>query len=321
MTMTDLDDDNRVDRMLANGKLTAEEAKRLRSSLAAHVEREVPLHAATTPRERRRLWLLIGSLAAFFLLGAATHYLLSDLAGSGVALMSSTESTTSVLPEGRLIDLSDLPEERSTTMNRSLPLFYGIVILGMLAVLAGLLVFFYNGLVGAREQVNSGWAQVENVYQRRLDLVPLLVDAVQTYTEHERETLTELTQARANALQVSGAIGDAPQTVEQFKALEASQSEVESALARLFAIVEDYPDLKASRNFLSLQDQVEGTENRVAMERRNFNEFSRRYNTRLQTFPGNIVADMMGFEAKPYFEAEAKALKGIHDPFGRRNEG
>ena len=203
-------------------------------------------------------------------------------------------------------------------MNRSLPLSLGIVTVGVLAVLAGLLVFFYNGLIGAREQVNAGWAQVENVYQRRLDLVPLLVDAVQTYTEHERETLTELTQARANAIQVTGAIGDAPQTVEQLKAIEAAQGEVESALARLFAIVENYPDLKASRNFLSLQDQIEGTENRVAMERRNYNEFSRRYNTRLQTFPGNIVADMMGFEAKPYFEAKTEALKGLEDPFGRR---
>jgi len=191
----------------------------------------------------------------------------------------------------------------------------------VIAVLAGLLVFFYNGLIGAREQVNAGWAQVENVYQRRLDLIPLLVDTVQTYTEHESETLAQLTQARANAIQVKNAIGDVPQTAEQLQAIKAAQGEVESSLARLFAIVENYPDLKASRNFLSLQEQIEGTENRVAMERRNFNEFSRRYNTRLQTFPGNIVADMMGFEAKPYFEAEAKALRGLSDPFGRRGEG
>ena len=316
--MTELPDDSRIERMLAEGKLTAEEAERLRDSLAAHAEHEVPLRAAGAPRERRRLWLLIGSLMAFFLLGAATHWLLSAVAT--IAPVTGTESTTSAEPEGRLIDLSGLSEERSTTMNRSLPLSFGIVTVGVLAVLAGLLVFFYNGLIGAREQVNSGWAQVENVYQRRLDLVPLLVDAVQTYTEHERETLTELTRARAKAVQVTGAIGDAPRTVEQLKAIEAAQGEVESALARLFAIVENYPDLKASQNFLSLQDQIEGTENRVAIERRNYNEFSRRYNTKLQTFPGNIVADMMGFEAKPYFEAETKALKGLEDPFGRKSE-
>ncbi len=315
--MTELTEDSRIERMLADGKLTAKEAERLRGALAAHAERDASLRAAGAPRERRRLWMLITSLMVFFLLGAATVWLLGD-AGTA-APVATTESTTSAAPEGRLIDLSGLSEERSITMSRSLPLSFAIVTVGVLAVLAGLLVFFYNGLIDAREQVNAGWAQVENAYQRRLDLVPLLVDAVQTYTEHERETLTTLTQARANAIQVSGAVGSAPQTVEQLKAIEAAQGEVESALTRLFAIVENYPDLKASQNFLSLQDQIEGTENRVAMERRFYNEFSRQYNTRLQTFPGNIVADMMGFEAKPYFEAKKKALKGLEDPFGRHN--
>jgi LemA protein len=319
--MTELNENERVERLLAAGKLTTEEAARLRDSLVAHAEREAPLRAAASPRDRRRLWLLIASLAVFFLLGVATHYLFNDVAGNVVTPPPATEPTASASPEGRLIDLSGLSEERSTTMNRSLPLSLGVVTVGVLAVLAALLVFFYNGLVGAREQVNAGWAQVENVYQRRLDLIPLLVDTVQAYTEHERDTLAELTKARANALQITGAIGGAPHSAGQLQAIEAAQGEVESALARLFAIVENYPDLKASRNFLSLQDQIEGTENRVAMERRNFNEFSRRYNTRLQTFPGNIVADMMGFEAKPYFEAESKALQGLTDPFGRRSEG
>lgn len=319
--MTELTDDDRIERMLADGKLTVEEAERLRDSLANHARRETtPLRAAAAPRERRRLWLLLGSFTLFFLLGAATHYFLSDFAATSVVLAPDA-ITTSAVPEGRLINLPDLSEERRTTMNRSLPVSFGIVTVGIFAVLAALLVFFYNGLIDAREQVNTGWAQVENVYQRRLDLVPLLVDAVQTYTEHEKATLSELTQARANALQASGAVGSAPQGSEQFRAIEASRGEVESALARLFAIVENYPDLKASRNFLSLQDQMEGTENRVAMERRNYNEFSRRYNTRLQTFPGNIVADLMGFETKPYFTAETEALEGLDDPFGRREDG
>jgi LemA protein len=317
--MTELPEDSRIERMPAEGKLTAEEAERLRGSLAAHAERGAPLRAAGAPPERRRLSLLIASLLIFILLGAAMLLWLGDAAN--VASNAGTESTTSAVPEGRLIDLSALPEERSTTMKRSLPVSFAIVAVGVLTVLSGLLVFFYNGLIGAREQVNSGWAQVENTYQRRLDLVPLLVDAVQTYTEHERETLTALTQARANAIQVSGAVGSTAQTAEQLKAIEAAQGEVESALTRLFAIVENYPDLKASRNFLALQDQIEGTENRVAMERRFYNEFSRQYNTKLQTFPGNIVADMMGFEAKPYFEAEKKALEGLEDPFGRHGEG
>lgn len=206
-------------------------------------------------------------------------------------------------------------------MNRALPVSVAIVTVIVTAVLGGLTAFMYNGLVTTREQVNAGWAQVENVYQRRLDLVSLLVDAVQNYAEHERDTLNELTDARAQALQLSGAMADqVPETVEQLRAFELSQGAVDSALGRLLAVVEGYPDLKASQNFLSLQDQIEGSENRVAMERRNYNEFSRRYNTRLQTFPSNLVAEMMGFDSKPYFEAEPKALRSLDNPF-ERGEG
>ena len=316
--MTESTEDARIARMLAEGKLTNEEAARLRRSLADFAEREAPLRAAAASRERRRLRVLIGVLATFFLLGVAAHWLLGGFADGPDVSVASTESTASAPPEGRLIDLSDLSGERSTTMNRSLPFSIGIVAVGVMAVLAALMAFFYNGLVSAREDVNAGWAQVENVYQRRLDLVPLLVDTVQTYAEHERETLTELTQARADAIKVQDAIGGVPQSAEQLEAIEAAQGKVASALARLLAVVESYPDLKASGNFLSLQDQIEGTENRVAMERRSYNEFSRRYNTRLQTFPGNIVADMMGFEVKPYFQAETKALEGLEDPFNRK---
>jgi LemA protein len=219
---------------------------------------------------------------------------------------------------GRPIDLSQLDAERIHTMKRSLPLMVAVIPLSIVALLGVALVLVYNGLVSSREQVNAGWAQVENVYQRRLDLVPVLVDAVQTYTEHERETLARLTEARAGALAAAGALGGAaPDSAEQLRAVEASQARIESGLARLFAVVEAYPDLKASSNFLSLQDQLEGTENRVAVERRNYNEFSRRYNTQLQTFPSNVVAQMMGFESKPYFEAEETALEAPGDPFGR----
>lgn len=316
--MSEQSEDARIDRMLEQGKLTAEEAERLRHSLDATREREETFQrAARSTGNRRPILLLMAFLSLFFLLGIGTHWLLSGPVSVG------TQGTVNELPapsrpEGRLIDLSELSEERSTTMNRSLPLSIGILTIGLVAVLGGMIAFFYNGLVTAREQVNAGWAQVENVYQRRLDLVPLLVDAVQTYTDHERETLTELTAARAGAIEVAGAMGTrAPESIEQIKAVEAAQGRLESALARLFAVVENYPDLKASRNFLSLQDQIEGTENRVAIERRNYNEFSRRYNTRLQVFPSNVVGQMMGFESKPYFEAETEALKGLGDLFDR----
>ena len=316
--MNEQSEDARIDRMLEQGKLTAEEAERLRRSLDATREREETFQrAAGSTGNRRPILLLMAFLSLFFLLGIGTHWLLSGPVSVG------TQGTMNELPapsrpEGRLIDLSELSEERSSTMNRSLPLSIGILTIGFVAVLGGMIVFFYNALVTAREQVNAGWAQVENVYQRRLDLVPLLVDSVQAYTDHERETLTELTAARAGAIELNGAMGTgAPESIEQIKAVEAAQGRLESALARLFAVVENYPDLKASRNFLSLQDQIEGTENRVAIERRNYNEFSRRYNTRLQVFPSNIVGQMMSFESKPYFEAETEALKGLGDLFDR----
>jgi LemA protein len=278
-------------------------------------DREIRMIKATQNAHIQRM---LGLLAAFFLLGAGPQWPLSASVGDGAALVASADPAPAARPEPRLIDLSGLSEERSKTMNRSLPVSLGIFGIGTIAVLGVSLALLFNGLVSSREQVNAGWAQVENVYQRRLDLVPLLVDAVQAYTEHERETLAELTKARARAIDARGAFGaEGPKTIEQLKAIEASQGAVDSALARLFAVVENYPDLKASQNFLALQDQIEGTENRVAMERRNYNEFSRRYNTRTQTFPSNIVAETMGFGPKPYFEAEAKALKGLDDPFGR----
>lgn len=258
---------------------------------------------------------VLGLLAALLLLGAG---LPSESVGDVASPIANADPATSARPEPRLINLSELSEERSTTMNRSLPISLGLVSIGVIAVLGAVLTLLYNGLVNSREQVNAGWAQVENVYQRRLDLIPLLVDAVQTYTDHERETLAELTKARARAVDMRGAFGaKGPETIEQLKSIEASQGAVESALARLLAVVENYPDLKANQNFLTLQDQIEGAENRVAVERRAYNEFSRLHNTRTQTFPSNIVAAMMGFGAKPYFEAEAKALKGLQDPFAR----
>ena len=110
-----------------------------------------------------------------------------------------------------------------------------------------------------------------------------------------------------------------PNDPAQLQSYIQAQQGLGAALGRLFVVVERYPELKATQNFLSLQDQLEGTENRVAMERRNYNEFSRRYNTRLQTFPSNVVASMMGFEAKPYFEAEDSALQAPEDPFGRHS--
>jgi len=316
-----LSDEARVAKMLADGKVTSEEAARLTQSIAAQEDRDrrfVEQMARRGEPHRRRLILLFMFCGVFFLIGIGAGSVWFQ-ANHGAAAPIEIITEPSDASGARVIDLNELTVERRKTMGKTTSLSLSVAILAILALIGVGILLVYNGLVSSRERVNAGWAQVENVYQRRLDLVPVLIDGVKTYMEHERETLIGLTEARANALQVTGVLGGkAPETVEELKTVEASQGQVKSALARLFAVVENYPDLKASRNFLTLQDQIEGTENRVTVERRNFNELSRRYNTKLLTFPTNIIADMLGFESKPYFQAEGTALEGLQDPFGRK---
>jgi len=180
----------------------------------------------------------------------------------------------------------------------------------ILIVIAFLLVIFivrgcgkYNTLVTMREQVNRDWSNVENVYQRRADLIPNLVSTVKGYAAHEQETFTRVTEARSKATSVN--IDAANMTDEDLRRFQAAQGEVSSALSRLLAVAEAYPDLKANQNFLELQSQLEGTENRIAVERRKFNETATTYNTELKRFPTVIYAGMLGFKDRPYFQAEA----------------
>jgi LemA protein len=163
----------------------------------------------------------------------------------------------------------------------------------------------YNKLVSLREQVNREWANVENVYQRRADLIPNLVNTVKGYAAHEQETFTKVVEARSKATQVN--IDAANMTEDDLRRFQAAQGEISSALSRLLAVVENYPDLKANQNFLDLQSQLEGTENRITVERRKFNETATTYNTTMQKFPIVLLAKMFGFEKRPYFEAEAGA--------------
>jgi len=164
----------------------------------------------------------------------------------------------------------------------------------------------YNGLVKSQEEVRSAWAQVENVYQRRLDLIPNLVETVKGVAEFEKETYTAVTEARAKV----GQMTITPEVLDDpaaFKKLEAAQAQLSSVLSRLLAVAENYPQLKANQNFLDLQSQLEGTENRITVERQRFNEVARGYNTRIKTVPTNILANMFGFRERPYFEAAAGA--------------
>ena len=165
----------------------------------------------------------------------------------------------------------------------------------------------YNGFVQQQEGVEAAWAQVENVYQRRADLIPNLVATVKGYAKHEQETLDKVVSARAKATQIT--VDPTNLTAESLKKYQEAQGELGSALGKLLAITENYPDLKANQNFLELQAQLEGTENRITVERQKFNETAKAYNTEVRKFPANIIAGMFGFERKPYFEAESGAEK------------
>lgn len=194
----------------------------------------------------------------------------------------------------------------------------GAVLLGCLGVLILVVLGFAvwgigvrNNLVGLEENVNSQWSQVENVYQRRYDLIPNLVRTVQGAADFERETLQGVVEARSRVGQVaqaapaaSGAITSDPQAFQQFAQ---AQESLGSALSRLLVVVERYPELKANQNFLALQTQLEGTENRISTERRRYNEVAREFNTAVRRFPANIIANFTGFQPKLYFEATAGA--------------
>ena len=177
-----------------------------------------------------------------------------------------------------------------------------LVILGFVLILFFWIKGAYNGMVSKEEQVTSAWSQVENVYQRRADLIPNLVATVKGYAAHEKETLEGVINARSKATQTT--VDPTKMNEESIKKFQAAQGELSSALGRLMVIVERYPDLKANKNFLELQSQLEGTENRITVERQKFNEIAQGYNTYIRQFPKNIIAGMFGFERKAYFEAK-----------------
>ena len=165
----------------------------------------------------------------------------------------------------------------------------------------------YNGLVSMDEGVQNKWADVETQYQRRADLIPNLVNTVKGYATHEKETLEGVVKARSEATSVK--VDPENMTAEQMAQYQKAQNGVSSALSKLLLVVEKYPDLKANQNFLELQSQLEGTENRITVARRDFNGAAKEYNTAIRKFPKNILAGMFGFEKKAYFEAQEGAEK------------
>ncbi|MDI6767716.1 MAG: LemA family protein [Bacteroidota bacterium] len=182
----------------------------------------------------------------------------------------------------------------------------GIVLIAILLV--GWVTGIYNSLVKSDEGINQAWAQVQNQYQRRLDLIPNLVEVVNGYAKHEREVFENVAEARASVgkLVVTPEILNDPQAFQKFQQAQASLS---GWLSRLLAVAENYPQLKANENFLQLQHQLEGTENRIAVERMKFNQIVQEFNVKVRTFPTSIIAGMFGFTQKQYFQAEPGADK------------
>ncbi len=171
----------------------------------------------------------------------------------------------------------------------------------------------YNSMVLKQEEVTSQWAQVQNVYQRRMDLIPNLVNTVKGYANFEKETLVQVVEARAKATSMN--VNAENLSPEQIKQFQGAQDGLSSAIGRLMVVVEKYPDLKANQNFLELQAQLEGTENRIAVERMKFNDVVKLYNQYIRQFPNNILSGMYNFQTKGYFEATAGAEKAPNVAF------
>ncbi len=177
-----------------------------------------------------------------------------------------------------------------------------LVVIGILVVLVGWVIGAYNGLVSLDEETNGKWAQVESAYQRRADLIPNLVNTVKGYADFEKETLTGVIEARSKATGITvDANNLTPEAIANF---QAAQGQLSGALSRLLVTVERYPDLKANQNFLGLQSQLEGTENRIKIERYRFNTSIKNFNSTIRKFPKTIIASSFGFEKKGYFEAD-----------------
>lgn len=194
-------------------------------------------------------------------------------------------------------------------MKKGLIIFLAVVAFFLLLFMGGCskVKNTYNDAITQQEAVNTAWSQVENVYQRRADLIPNLVNVVKGYATHEKETFIAVIEARAKATSIT--IDPSKATPAQLKAFSEAQGQVSSSLSKLMVVVEQYPNLKANESFMALQSQLEGTENRISVERKRFNETAQGYNTYIKRFPNNIILGFFDFQPRAYFEAEKGAEK------------
>ncbi|WP_319523938.1 LemA family protein [uncultured Desulfosarcina sp.] len=200
-------------------------------------------------------------------------------------------------------------------MNTKITLLLAASFIAIVAIFGVALILVHNGIVDADKRVEEAEAQIGAVCQRRLDLMPNLIETVKAYAAHEKSVLTAVTEARAHAQNTLDRLAKDGYTPETMKALETSQAQVTSSIRGIFALVENYPDLKASTNFLALQDQFEGTENRISVARQRFNSAVRSYNSKIEKFPGVLIAPIFGYQEAEYFEAKEEAYEPVKAKF------
>jgi LemA protein len=291
--------DERIRRMLAAGVITERQADMLRDSLKPGARAQAP----RPPARRGRRWALLLGLAA--VLAAVAALVVTGHGPQGVQTVSETLNQPGEIGE----------------MNRNLSAILAMLLLAIVPLV--LFVWFYNDLVSKEEAVFEAWAQTESNFQRRADLVPALVDTVSRYLQHERETLNEVTQARARPVQALSDELDAlieaqgevtellrghdarpPEQEALMERLAASEARLGQRLQAILATAEDYPDLRSSDQFLQLQAQLEGTENRINVARMRFNEAVRAFNGAIRKLPASLIAGLGNFQRKAYFQAE-----------------
>ena len=296
-------------RLIEQGKLSQDEGLKLVGALEAAEARDHILREELRARSATRQPVACLMAAVVGLIG------LGAIAGAvGVSGMRQTPNAPQPVRTEAMQEPAAGAQaraewlERSRTMRTpgsiSIVAFVIVIVAGIL----GWILMLQNSLARRDEQVNERWAQVEAVLQRRLDLVPQLVETVKGYAAHERQTLVEVTEARARALGILQATGAAaPKSAETLQQLQQAEQSVAAAMGKLLALAEQYPAIKASSNFLTLQEQLEGTENRISVERQRYNDAVRAYNASLRVFPSNVVGGMFGYEPRVYFQAKPGA--------------
>ena len=289
--------EDRITRMEISGKITAEQAEEMRASIAA-------MDAPVFENTRRPLpATLIAAIAAAVLIGA---FFLNTGSGGDLPDTETIQNVSEILNQtGKVGEMS-----KNVTTGMSMFIILLPIVLSVLGF-----TYLYNDLVKKEEDVMAAWSQVESNYQRRADLIPGLVEAVKAYVGHEEKVLVDVTQSRADAMSAMKGMDKKLENKDALAVLQNAQQALKANVTSLFGLAENYPQLRSADNFLTLQDQFEGTENRINIARMAFNEAVRDYNSATRKMPGSLAASVGGFKRKAYFEADDGNEKAVKPAF------